>query len=100
MRTASTPEQLADAIESLVASYIDEVRQAVQDAVERSLSRPMAAGRRSKKGCDDRSSAPESTSKRRTAAQLEQTCEQLCTLVRDGPASRSRCLPRKWVNQR
>ena len=85
MRTASTPEQLANAIESLVASYINEVRQAVQHAVERSLSRPMAAGRRSKKGNDDGSPAPESTSKRRTAAQLEQTCEQLCALVRARP---------------
>jgi hypothetical protein len=85
MRTVSTPEQLADAIESLVASYIDEVRQAVQHAVERSLSGPMAAGRRSKKRSHDRSPAPGSTSKRRTAAQLEQTCEQLCTLVRARP---------------
>jgi len=29
--------------------------------------------------------APESTSKRRTAAQLGQTCEQLCALVRARP---------------
>jgi hypothetical protein len=43
MRTASTSEQLANAIESLIASYIDEVRQAAQHAVERSLSRAMAA---------------------------------------------------------
>ena len=84
MRTPNTPEQLANAIESLVASYIDEVRQSVQHAVERSLSRPVAAVRRSKSN-DDRSSAPESTSKRRTAAQLGQTCEQLCALVRARP---------------
>jgi len=80
MQTPSSPEQLANAIESLVASYIDEVRQAAQRALERSLCRP-ASGRR--KG--DRPLAPRSATKRRTAAELDEACEQLCTLVRARP---------------
>lgn len=84
MRTLSTPEQLANAIESLVASYLDEVRQAAQQAVERSLCRAAAAGRPTK-GSGRRARAPSSPQKRRTAAQLDVACEQLCALVRARP---------------
>jgi hypothetical protein len=84
MRTLSTPEQLANAIESLVASYLDEVRQAAQQAVERSLSRAAAVGRPAK-GSGRRPPAPSSPPKRRTAAQLDAACEQLCALVRARP---------------
>jgi|GEM_PF-7074870 len=37
MVSPKTPEQLADAIETVVASYLDEARRNVQHAVERSL---------------------------------------------------------------
>lgn len=85
MRTPSTPEQLANAIESLVTSYIDEVRQAAQQAIERSLCRPVAVRRQLKASGSQRSPASESSIKRRTTAQLDQTCEKLCTLVRARP---------------
>jgi hypothetical protein len=84
MKTVNSPEQLANAIESLVASYVDEVRQAAQQALERALSRA-AAGRRSTKGSGDRPAARSLTTKRRTAAQLNEACEQLCALVRARP---------------
>lgn len=84
MRSPSTPEQLANAIESLVASYIDEVRQAAQQALERSLCRPVQA-RRPAKSTVHRPSAPRLATKRRTAAELDETCEKLCALVRARP---------------
>jgi hypothetical protein len=85
MRCLSTPEQLANAIESLVASYIDEVRQAAQQAIERSLSRSVQAQRWAKSTAVHRPSSPRVATKRRTAAELDETCEKLCALVRARP---------------
>jgi hypothetical protein len=84
MKTPSTPEQLANAIESLVASYIDEVRQSAQQALARALCRP-AAARRPSKSSGDRPPVPRSATKRRTAAELDEVCQQLCVLVRARP---------------
>ena len=84
MKSPSTPEQLANAIESLVASYIDEVRQVAQQALERSLCRAVQA-RRPAKSTVHRTLAPRSATKRRTAAELDETCEKLCALVRARP---------------
>lgn len=81
---ARTPEQLASAIESLVASYLDEVRQVAQEALERSLYAHGGA-RRPTKATGQRSQAPKPETKRRTAAELDATCEQLCALVRARP---------------
>ena len=82
MRTASTPEQLANAIESLVASYVDEVRQAAR--IARALCR-LPAARRPSKGSGDRPPTAKPATKRRTAAELDKVCEQLCALVRARP---------------
>ena len=84
MRSPNTPEQLANAIESLVASYMDEVRQAAQQAIERSLFRSVQA-QRSAKRTTHRPPSPRLATKRRTAAELDETCEKLCALVRARP---------------
>jgi hypothetical protein len=81
---ARTPEQLANAIESLVASYLDEVRQVAQEALQRSLHQ-QARVRRPAKDKAHRSQAPKPETKRRTAAELDAACEQLCALVRSRP---------------
>jgi len=84
MKTPSTPEQLASTIESLVGSYVDEVRRAAEQALVRALSRPSAPVRpRSSKSVRPPTSS--STTKRRTAAELGAACEQLCALVRARP---------------
>jgi len=88
MKTPGTPEQLADAIESLVASYMDEVRLAAQRAVERSLARGAVSRSPSKapsKGSEARRSAPSSRTARRSRTELDEACEQLCKLVRARP---------------
>lgn len=84
MKTPSTPDQLASAIESLVASYVDEVRQAAELALARALCRPAAAVRR-RSSKSDRPRTSISTTKRRTAAELDEACEQLFALVRARP---------------
>lgn len=84
MKNPGTPEQLANAIESLVASYMDEVRVAAQRAVERSLTRG-AAVRTPTKRSDTRRAAPRSGAKRRTQTELDEVCEELCKLVRARP---------------
>ena len=81
---ARSPEQLASAIESLVASYLEEVRQTAREAVERSLSRRDVA-RRPAQRKGPRSRALNSESKRRTSAEIEATSERLCALVRAQP---------------
>jgi len=81
---ARTPEQLASAIESLVASYIDEVREVAQEALRRSLSRH-AGARRPAKDTGQRSRATPAEAKRRTAAEIDACSEQLCALVRSRP---------------
>jgi hypothetical protein len=84
MKNPGTPEQLADAIESLVASYMDEVRLAAQRAVERSLTRGAVSRPPSKapsKGSEARA-APKS---RRSRTELDEACEKLCKLVRGRP---------------
>lgn len=81
---ARTSEQLANAIEALVASYLDEVHQAAQQALQRSLCRPVGT-RRPAKVIGKRPHTSETESKRRTAAELDATCDQLCALVRARP---------------
>lgn len=87
MKNPSTPEQLADAIDSLVASYMDEVRLAAQRAVERSLTRAASARtpRSASKGRDARRVATGSGGKRRTQTELDELCEALCQCVRARP---------------
>lgn len=84
MKNPSTPEELATSIESLVASYMDEVRLAAQRAVERSLSRAMMGKGPSKAG-RPRRAPPSSTAKRRTASEIDEVCAALCKLVRARP---------------
>ena len=86
MKNPGTLEQLADAIECLVASYMDEVRLAAQRAVERSLARG-AVSRAPSKGSETRRTAPRSQTRlaRRSRTELDEACEQLCKLVRARP---------------
>lgn len=84
MKNPSTPEQLADAIESLVASYMDEMRIAAQRAVERSLSLGTAVRAPSKRSKTPRTT-PRSCGKRRTQTELDELCEELCKQVRARP---------------
>lgn len=85
MKIPSTPEQLAAAIETLVASYMDEVRLVAQQAVERSLGRSTVPQRRPSKRRGPRQAPLKSTGTRRTAGQLDEICEDLCKLVRARP---------------
>jgi hypothetical protein len=87
MKNPSTPEQLADAIESLVSSYMDEVRLAAQRAVERSLTRTASsrAPRSASRDNDVGRVAASSSGKRRSQTELDEHCEELCKRVRARP---------------
>ena len=80
MKPPSSPEQLADAIESLVAAYVDEVRRAAREAIDRSLSMP-AAMPKSRRSARTRSDRGGSSGKRRSAEELAEICEALHGLV-------------------
>ena len=88
MTSPKTPQQLVDAIETVVASYLDEVRRTVQHAVERSLSRS-AATTRSNKSKVELSDRQRSTKTRRSAGALDELCDKLyqCVCARPGESS-------------
>lgn len=88
MKSPTTPVELAGAIESLIASYMDEVRAAAEQAVTRALARQgQERGRRSSKSPVRRPVEAKSHSSRRTAAALDEACQALCDLVRAQPGS-------------
>jgi ribosome-binding protein aMBF1 (putative translation factor) len=94
MNSPTTPTELADAIEALVASYIDSVRETARQAVERVLSQPAAPRQASKaakakptKAKRTAATAPRSTTARRTPAELDQVGDALCELVRAHPGA-------------
>jgi hypothetical protein len=88
MPSPKTPQQLADAIETVVASYLDEVRRTVQQAVERSLSSTAATTRPGRSGVA-RSTQRLATKTRRSAGALDELCDKLyqCVCARPGESS-------------
>lgn len=88
MKSPSTTVELAMAIESMIASYMDGVRDAAEQAVARALARQgQELGRRSSKSKGRRTIEPKSHSGRRSAAALDDACRSLCDLVRGRPGS-------------
>jgi hypothetical protein len=88
MTSPKTPQQLADAIETVVASYLDEVRRTVQLAVERSLSRAASTAKPAKSRVDH-STQQLSTKTRRSSGALDELCDKLhqCVCARPGESS-------------
>lgn len=79
MTSSNTPQRLAASIESLVASYIDEMRRSAQQAVEHAFCRSRVAAVPTRaKGHVAQAKRPAS---RRSAEELEALCEQLYGLV-------------------
>jgi hypothetical protein len=88
MKSPTTTVELAGAIESLIASYIDDVRAAAEQAVTHGLAQQgQEVGRRSPKSPVRRSVETKSPSSRRTASALDEACQALCDLVRAQPGS-------------
>ena len=81
MASPKTPQQLAQAIEDLVSSYIDEGSRSAAMAVKRSFSKSVATGARSARG---RLTNPDKVSeprKRRSAEELAELCERLYKMI-------------------
>jgi hypothetical protein len=81
MASPKSPDQLAQAIEALVASFVDESRRAAEEAVQRSFA---GARRNAKRAHRSRMEAAHPP-KRRTADELSELCEKLYELVRARP---------------
>ncbi|MDH5676588.1 MAG: hypothetical protein OEZ06_31010 [Myxococcales bacterium] len=86
MTSPKTTEQLSAAIESLVASYINEVRSAASEAVERALRQSVVSGwptnGRSKPPAPKRAAT-----QRRSTEELGELGERLYELVRAQPGA-------------
>ena len=80
MTSPKNPEQLAGAIEALVASYIDEVRRAAQKAIDRTLSCPTASTIASK-GRAVQPAQQRRPARRRGVEELDALCDRLFELV-------------------
>jgi len=93
MKTPITTMELAVAIESLIGSYMDGVRVAAQQAVERAMRGTVAGGQatRRKQGA----AGPATRMSRRTAATLAEMCNTLCEVVRANPGALMAALAEK-----
>ena len=87
MKSPTTRIELADAIESVVASYMNSVRDTVRQAVEHAFAQPAAPNQASKAKRAAAATPPRATAARRTAAQLSEVCDALCDLVRAQPGA-------------
>jgi ribosome-binding protein aMBF1 (putative translation factor) len=87
MKTPNSTLELSDAIESLVASYMESVRETAEQAVARALVSRDASRRRSSPATRTTSATSRSTPARRTATELEQVCDTLCERVRAQPGA-------------
>lgn len=83
MTSSNTPQQLAAAIESLVASHINELRRTAQQAVEHAFSRSGSTCVRAKAKLHEARAKP--PARPRSAEELDALCEQLYGLVRARP---------------
>jgi hypothetical protein len=86
MKNPSTTVELAGAIESLIGGYVDEVREAAQQAVARALARSAGGGRHRRSGRKAFSRSRTSTS-RRTTTELANASDALCEVVRTHPGA-------------
>lgn len=88
MMNPSTTVELTGAIESLIGAYVDGVRAAAQQAVERALVRSAGGGGRRRNGgkAFSRSRTRTSTS-RRTDTELADASDRLCEVVRTHPGA-------------
>ena len=87
MKTPNSTLELADAIESLVASYMESVRDAAQQGGGRAVAKPDALTRRSSLAARTTSATSRSTTARRTTTELEEVCDALCERVRAQPGT-------------
>ena len=87
MKNPNSTLELADAIESLVASYMESVCDAAQQAVGRAIARPVAPRRRSTAAARTTSATSRSITARRTTTALEEVCDALCERVRAQPGA-------------
>lgn len=88
MKSPNSHEQLADAIEELVTSYLDELRRSAQDAVVRSLSTVITHRRvapRKSASKSKRTPVQRRGTKRRSPAELGVLCDKLHQLVSARP---------------
>jgi len=87
MKRPNSRLELADAIESLVASYIESVRDAAQQSVERAMGKPVAPKRRSLTVGRVATAPGRSKTARRSATELAAVCDALCERVHAQPGA-------------
>lgn len=76
MTSPKTPQELAEAIDSLVAAYVNEARRTAQAALERSFDHRTSSRSRSVKTSITQAKT-KSVPPRRSAAELDELCERL-----------------------
>ena len=85
MKTPNTTMELAVAIESLIGSYMDGVRVAAKEAVDRAMRGTVAAGQGKKR--KQSGAGPVTRMNRRASARLDEMCNTLCEVVRANPGA-------------
>ncbi len=88
MKNPSTKIELVSAIETLIESYMDDLRDAAKGAVERALHRGASSGEKVRSG-RDAALKPTTTgiANRRTPEEIDKASHALCELVRARPGA-------------
>ena len=87
MKTPNSTLELADAIESLVASYLESVRNGAQQAVERAIGKTVAPTRGARAAARRATGTSQSPTARRTATELKEVCDAVCERVGAQPGA-------------
>jgi len=87
MKTPNSTMELADAIEALITSYVNSVRDCAQQAVERAIAKSAAPTRRSSPAARRPTTPSRPTTARRTPTELQEVCDALCEHVRAQPGA-------------
>jgi ribosome-binding protein aMBF1 (putative translation factor) len=85
MKTPNSTLELGNAIESLVASYMESVRSAAQQALERALAKPAVPKRQSSPVTRQSTATSRSSVARRTPEELAKLCQALVEQVGSQP---------------
>lgn len=84
MKAPNTRMELAEAIESLIGSYMDGIRVAAKEAVERAMRGTAGGGQARRK---QSAAGPSTRMNRREAPRLAEMCNTLCEVVRANPGA-------------
>jgi hypothetical protein len=85
MKAPNTRMELAAAIESLIGSYMDGIREAAKEAVERAMRSTVTVGHARRR--KEWAAGPAARMSRRAPTRVDELCNKLCEVIRANPGA-------------